>query len=179
MTSETYSPSLNSVRQGLGGEAQKSAPPKAINDRKEGLEEINLAADQFALIARCFQAMAPLNPLIEIMNGSITSSMATIRCAVTPPARTFSNAITLFPAGVLEGLVASSIAAMGGSRASVSVDAPVADVPQVEHRGWRGYIDPAEYEARLEAISPRPVNNEAEEHVPPPPRGRGRAIRMR
>lgn len=179
MTSETYSPSLNPVRQGLGIEVRESAPPEATNDWKEGFEEINLAADQFALIARCFQAMAPLNPLIEIMNGSITSSMATIRCAVTPPARTFSNAITLLPAGAIESLVANSMAAVVGCRASTFVDAPVAEVPQVEHRGWRGYIDPAEYEARLEAISPRPVNNEAEEHVPPPPRGRGRAIRMR
>ncbi len=68
---------------------------------------------------------------------------------------------------------------MSDSRASAFIDAPVAEMPQVEHRGWRDYIDPAEYETRLEAISPRSANNEAEEHVPPPPRGRGRAIRMR
>ncbi len=170
MTSGTHSPSLNPVHRGFGRE---------VREPNEGFEGINLIADQFALMTRCLRVMAPLNPLIGTINDDITSPMATLRYSITPPMRTFSSAITLLPAEVIGNLVAKSMAAASDSRASAFIDAPVAEMPQVEHRGWRDYIDPAEYETRLEAISPRSANNEAEEHVPPPPRGRGRAIRMR
>ncbi len=49
----------------------------------------------------------------------------------------------------------------------------------VENRGWGEYVEPAEYEARRDAMSPKPANGEAEAHVPPTPQGKVRAIPKR
>jgi hypothetical protein len=51
-------------------------------------------------------------------------------------------------------------------------------VSEVKHRGWSRFITKDEYEARLEAITPKP-NNEAEEHIPPAPFGKVRRLDLR
>ncbi len=185
MTSETYSPSLTSIHRGLDTEVQEPALVENTGHSKEEFDEVYRTAMQLVLIDTCLQGMSVLPSSLETIGTSFTLPRTSIRRSIIAPARNVRCALSL-PAEAMVGnltkaMVGSLIPSLTGSarnfQPNITVGTSAQETPQVEHRGWKTYIESAEYEARLDAITPRSANNEAEDYVRPTLRGRIRTIR--
>lgn len=172
MTDETYSPSLDLAHGKLEVVGQE-LPLSVTTSDVEEVSEISAVSAQLELLdaSASLRVMKELNfpsrilgaaaifPT-EILVRSVASYMGTVSNAVVPAAEVVSSAISR-------------------SMRSVSypwLDSNAVEPPQVENRGWKDHINSAEYEARLNAISPRSANIEAEDYAPPTPLGKVRTI---
>jgi hypothetical protein len=98
------------------------------------------------------------------LSRSIVSSMGSVGSVLT----LHGEAVADILARSMEPVRSSLLDATTGPL----VDGP----PQIEHRGWKDHVDLDEYETRLNAISPRSANVEAEDYAPPTPLGKVRTI---
>lgn len=176
MTSETYSPSLNSIHRGLDTEVQESAPVQAMGHSREEFERVHRITTQLALMNTCLQRTRVLHSSLGTIGTAFTLPAAAFLRSVTIPTRTVSVALAL-PVEAVGSLISGFAGSVRDSQPNTTVVTSVEETPRVKHRGWKDYIDSAEYEARLDAVTPRSANNEAEDYVRPTPRGRIRTIR--
>ncbi len=176
MTSETYSPSLNSIHRGLEIEAQEPVPVETMGHSEEEFKRIYRAATQLARINTCLQGMRVLPSSLGTIGTAFPLPTAAFWRSIATPTRTVSCALVL-PTEAMGSIISSITEAARDFQPSTTVDTSVQETSRVRHRGWKDYIDSAEYEARLDAITPRSANNEAEDYVRPTPRGRIRTIR--
>ncbi|MBA3473011.1 MAG: hypothetical protein H0T57_07230 [Rubrobacter sp.] len=202
MTNGTYSPSLNTAHWRPKRKVQESAFSEGTSDWNEEFRNINLIASRLAFIPSAWSTVRPSVFSLGTISSAITLPMEAIDNALMLSMGTFGNVVALpletagavlaSSAEAVSSMVAPSVdiinsgaispmTAVSGSLVSVPKDeaALASEVSQVEHRGWGDFVDSTDYEARLDAISPGLANIEAEEHIPPPPRGKIRAIPLR
>ena len=159
MSSETFSPSLNVAYRGYVDKAQGFVPCRSTNEWSKELGGINrlagfVATGQLGLMVDALGTSARIPvPAVEAMLAVPTNVTGTVSTGAM-------NVAALFTKALLANLQAAALRQVRAYEA-----------PSVEHRGWEGIIDRDEYELRLAALSPGLANNEAEEHIPPPPKG--------
>ncbi len=178
MTSGTYSPSLNSTQGSLERKALEHSLYEATSDWSEESQRIDLIASRLALVHHVFRPFALAASPLGTFSNAVALPVEAMGNAFALSTRTFGLVCRGSVVALGEAAM-SSVSAANDSLTKVPNDGLVSESPQMEYRGWGDYIEPAEYEARLAAISPRLANNEAEEHVPPTPQGKIQAIPLR
>lgn len=182
MNSGTYSASLNSMQWGLARKSLQPSLHEATSDWNKEFQEINLMASRLAVVSNGFEPMVLFAPSLSASLGTFSSAirlpMEAVSNALGQPIRPLSVA-AMIPIELVSAMAVPLLSFVNDPLTGVLEEPQVIESPQVEYRGWGEYVEPAEYEARLAAISPKPANGEAEEHVPPTPRGKIRAIPLR
>jgi hypothetical protein len=164
MPSETYSPSLKSSRRGSNVAVRGFVPFEATNEWGVGLEKANLITGQLAAA----QLVSMTNFLRDVMRTTVPQvGVMTFEAA---------RLTGITTAGIIDLAAPLLVGAMVNPLAGTLEAVRTTVTPRIEYAGWGEAMNPVEYEARLAALSPGLANNEAEEHVPPPPRGKIRAI---
>lgn len=176
MTSETYSPSLNSTYRRFDREVQELAPDETIGYLEEESERISRKATQLALMSTRLQRMSALPSSLGTIGTAFTLPTAAFWRSIMTPTRAVSCTFIL-PGEAVGSLISNFTRSVRNFQPNTTVGASEEETLRVKHRGWKDYINPSEYEARLDAITPRSANNEAEDYGRPAPRGRIRTIR--
>ncbi len=175
MISGTYSPSLNIPSRGFDKSDPRLSISSTGNDVKEEPEEITPLAAQLMLMDACLLMMRDLSSSSRIIGAAATLPAEVLSRSIVSSMVNVSRVLTL-PGEAVADIFARSMEPVRSSLLDATLGTLVDQPPLIEYRGWKDHVDPNEYETRLNAISPRSANIEAEDYAPPTPLGKVRTI---
>ncbi len=175
MISGTYSPSLNIPSRGFDKSDPRLSISSTGNDVKEEPEEITPLAAQLMLMDACLLMMRDLSSSSRIIGAAATLPAEVLSRSIVSSMVNVSRVLTL-PGEAVADIFARSMEPVRSSLLDATLGTLVDQPPLIEYRGWKAHVAPNAYETRLNAISPRSANIEAEDYAPPTPLGKVRTI---
>lgn len=175
MISGTYSPSLNIPNRAFSKSDPRISISSTGNDMKEETKGITPLAAQLILMDACLLMTQNLRSSSNIIGAAAALPAEALSRSIVSSMGSVGSVLTLHGEAVAD-ILARSMEPVRSSLLDTTPGTLVDGPPQIEHRGWKDYVDPNEYEARMNAISPRSANIETEDYAPPTPLGKVRTI---